>query len=141
MPYATQSDLVSRFGETEIIQLSDRINAGVIDAAVVVDKLADADAEIDAYLGQRYTLPLANVPPVLVRVACDIARYHLFDDRATEDVIRRYTWCVKFLENLAKGVVTLGPDPGGVTPISSDLPDHVSEAPTFNRRILGDFLG
>lgn len=141
MPYATQSDLVSRFGETEIIQISDRANAGVIDAAVVTDKLADADAEIDAYLARRYTLPFATVPTVLKRVACDVARYHLYDNRPTDDVRKRYEDAIKFLKGVGDGSISIGVDPIGQTPTASDMPDYVAEAPVFNRHTLGDFLG
>ena len=139
MPYATQADLVERFGETEIIQLSDRDRTGAIESAVVTAKLADADAEIDAYLATRYTLPLASVPTVLKRVACDVARYHLFDDRVTDDVRRRYEDALKFLQAVAKGTVSIGVDPIGQAPASSDLPDHCAPDPVFDRKTLGDF--
>lgn len=139
MPYATQADLVERFGETEIIQLSDRDRTGAIDSAVVTAKLADADAEIDAYLATRYTLPLASVPTVLKRVACDVARYHLFDDRVTDDVRRRYEDALRFLQAVAKGTVSIGVDPIGQAPANSDLPDHYALDPVFDRQTLGDF--
>lgn len=140
MPYATQADLVSRFGETEIIQISDRSNTGAIDAGVVADKLADADAEVDAYLAQRFTLPLPSVPPVLKRIACDIARYHLYDNRSTEDVTRRYNDAINFLKAVAKGTVSIGIDPNGNTPpASSDTPIVEADPPMFSRDNLRDF--
>lgn len=140
MPYATQQDLVDRFGETEIIQLSDRGNNGAIDTAVVAAKLADADAEVDGYLAGRYTLPLEPVPRVLVRVACDIARYHLYDDRATEQVTTRYRDAVRLLEQIAKGTVNFGPgDDGSTTPASSGMPQVSSRPPVFDQTTLKDF--
>lgn len=140
MPYATQQDLVDRFGETEVIQLSDRANAGAIDVAVVAAKLADADAEIDSYLQGRYTLPLSPVPLTLQRIACDIARYHLYDDRPTEYVAKRYDAAIAFLRAVAKGDVQLGPDAGGDAPASAaGAPDHVANDPVFNRDTLRDF--
>lgn len=140
MAYATQADLVSRHGETEIIQLSDRANTGAMDAAVVTAKLADADAEIDAYLAQKFTLPLPFVPDVLKRIACDIARYHLYDDRATEDVIRRYKAAIDFLRDVVKGTAGIGIDPGtGSGAPSSDTPQYEADAPVFSRDSLADF--
>lgn len=140
MSYATQADLVSRYGETEIIQLSDRANTGVIDSGVVEDKLADADAEIEAYLGMRFALPLAVVPTVLKRVACDIARYHLYDNRATDDVVRRYKDAIAFLSALAAGKVSIGIDPvAGTTPAASDVPVVDAAPQVFDRGTLGDF--
>jgi phage gp36-like protein len=141
MSYATQADLVSRFGETEMIQLSDRTNTGEIDEAVVTAKIADADAEIDAYLASRFDLPLPVIPTVLVRVACDIARYHLSDDRATEDVIRRYNAALDFLKAVVKGLVSIGVDAAGVEPTGTDLPAVDAGPLVFDRRTLGDFTG
>lgn len=123
MAYATQSDMESRFGAEEVLQLADRDGDSLHDAGVVDGALIDADAEIDAYLAGRYTLPLASVPPLITRIACDIARYRLWDDRASEEVRRRYEDARRLLGEIAAGRVTLGlPDatpaavaPGGVS--------------------------
>lgn len=141
MGYATSIDLVNRFGETELIQLSDRASTGAINTVVVAAKLADADAEIDGYLAGRYTLPLAAVPLALVRIACDVARYHLYDDRPTEQVSQRYKDAIRFLEMVAKGNVQLGVDSGGGVPAVTASPEHVSNEPVFSRVTLRDFTG
>ncbi|MBI2313581.1 MAG: DUF1320 domain-containing protein [Betaproteobacteria bacterium] len=116
MTYATQQDLVDRFGSQEILELTDRASAGSIDATVVARALADADAEIDGYLIGRYALPLASTPRVLTLVACDLARYRLYEDRATDAVRQRYEDQVRFLRALADGKIALGPDAGGSLP-------------------------
>lgn len=142
MSYATQQDLVDRFGETEVIQLSDRAGTGAIDAAVVAAKLADAAAEIDGYLAGRYTLPLTPVPLTLQRIACDITRYHLYDDRVTEAVAQRYKDAIKFLTSVNKGDIQLGVDADGAAPPSqSGSPDYVANDPVFTRDTLKDFVG
>lgn len=142
MPYATQQDLVDRFGETEVIQLSDRASTGAIDAAVVAAKLADAEAEIDSYLAGRYTLPLDPVPLTLQRIACDITRYHLYDDRPTEYVAKRYDAAVAFLKAVNKGDIQLGVDAGGAAPPSqAGAPSFTSCEPVFTRDTLKDFVG
>ena len=110
MTYATQQNMIDRFGEQELIELTDRDQLGVIDAVVLAQALADADAEINAYLVSRYTLPLASVPPVLVKFAADVARYQLYDTRATEMVKARYDDAIKFFKMLASGAVSLGLD-------------------------------
>ena len=107
MPYATQADLETRFGSVELAQLSDRSNGSVIDAAVVARALADAEAEIDPYLAVRYQLPLASVPAVLGRIACDVARYRLYDDRVTEAVRKRYEDAVRDLKAISAGTIKL----------------------------------
>lgn len=140
MPYATQDDLISRFGEVEIEQLTDRTGAaGAIDAAVVAAKLADADGEIDGYLQGRYTLPLAVVPISLKRIACDIARYHLYDDRATDQVTKRYTDAIKFLTLVGKGELQLGLSPDQTSAASSGGPEFIAPGRVFSTDTLRDF--
>lgn len=143
MAYASLQDMVERFGETEMIQMSDRsMTATALDATVVAAKLADADAEIDGYLGQRFTLPLASVPTVLKRIATDIARYHLYDDRATEQVTKRYDGAIAFLKGVAKGDVSIGVDPSGDVPAQAiGAPAFVEGESVFARGKLRDFIG
>lgn len=116
MGYATQQDLSDRFGASELAQLTDRTAGTTIDVTVVARALSDADAEIDAYLGARYALPLTTVPSVLARVAADIARYRLHEDRATESVRTRYEDAVTFLKRVAAGDVQLG----NATPLAAN---------------------
>ncbi|MBI1246158.1 MAG: DUF1320 domain-containing protein [Alphaproteobacteria bacterium] len=135
MTYATQQDLVDRFGSEELVQLTDRTNtpATTIDTDVVADALADADALIDSYVGKSYALPLAIVPPILTRVAADIARFFLFGDRVEKDgaVDRANSAAIAWLKDVARGVVRIDDGSGG-TPgaagggqIKTAAPDRV----------------
>jgi phage gp36-like protein len=110
MTYATTQDMIDRFGQQELAELTDRTNGAVIDATVLGKALADADAEINGYLASRYTLPLASVPPILTKFAADIARYQLYDVRVTEAVKARYDDAIKFMKDLARGLGSLGLD-------------------------------
>jgi phage gp36-like protein len=121
MPYASQTDLEERFGLDEITQLTDRSGAGVPDPTVVARALGDTDAEINGYLASRYALPLATVPPLIVRIACDIARYRLWEDRASEEVRRRYEDARRMLESIAKGMVSLGLPEASAAPALADV--------------------
>lgn len=105
--YCTVADLVSRYGEAEIRQLSDRKRTGDIDVVVVDMAIADAGAEIDGYLAGRYTLPLLQTPELLRLYACDIARYRLFEDGAYEQVTERYNNALRYLRDLAAGRMQL----------------------------------
>lgn len=109
MTYATQSDLVARFGLPELILLTDRADppAGSIDATVVAAALADAEAVIDGYLAERYSLPLASVPAMLVGIACDLARFRLHTAEATDAVKERNDQATGTLRDIARGLVTL----------------------------------
>ena len=113
--YATRDDMQARFGERELVSLTDRDRDGNIDDAALDAALAQATAEIDGYLGGRYPLPLARTPAVLTGYACDIARYRLCSSGAltTDDIRDRYRDAVRFLEHVAAGRVTLGGMPGG----------------------------
>ena len=77
MTFATATDLEARFGSAELLQLADRENVGVVDAAVVEAHLQDADAEIVALIAGAVSIDAANPPLNLKRLACDIARYKL----------------------------------------------------------------
>lgn len=107
MPYLTQQDLIDRFSQTEIEQLAPD-GSGGIDAAKVDAAIADAGNEIDVYLTSGgYRLPLSPVPPVIEAYACDVARYRLYDDEATEQVNKRYERAIKFLQAVADGKIKL----------------------------------
>lgn len=130
MAYATQQDMIDRFAEDELIQLTDRHNTGAVDVAILNQALADADARIDGYLQGRYTLPLSPVPLTLKRLACDIARYFLYDNRATEQVSKGYDDAVGFLKKVASGEISLGVDAAQAQPAAGggpqiDAPDRV----------------
>lgn len=107
--------MVARFGDLEVLELSDRNNNGHIDNDVVNLALDDATAEINGYL-TRYKVPFETVPPLLTRLACDIARYRLSrvgGHQGTEDIDRRYKIDVlDTLKAIAKGLISLGGDDG-----------------------------
>lgn len=122
MAYATQQDLIDRFGERELIQRTDRtLPQSTIDTAVVARHLADAQALVDGYLARAATLPLATVPAALTRITCDIARYFLWGETAEKDgpVHRAYVDALRWLRDVADGRIRLDMDgapvaqPGG----------------------------
>lgn len=109
MTYALEQDMVDRFGTEELITLTDRDgSAGAIVTSVLDLALSDADDEINGYLTARYEFPLPTVPSVLVRLACDIARYRLYADLSTEEVRNRYKDSITLLTQISKGIVGLG---------------------------------
>ena len=116
MAYASVADMVARFGDLEVIELTDRSHSGQIDEAVAKIALEDATAEIDAYLG-RFRRPFYDVPPILKRLCCDIARYRLSAvglTGITDEIRNRYKIDVlDLLRALAKGDVQLGVDDAG----------------------------
>ncbi len=140
MLYVTQEQLVDRLGEAELVTFTDRATppAGVIDPDVLAEVIQDAEAEVDAYVGARYTLPLPVVPKVLLAVACDVVRYRLASTSSlcTEQIEKRYHNAIKFLARVASGDVSLGlttPSP------PSDLVETTGPARVFTRESLDGF--
>lgn len=143
MSYATQQDLVDRFGAAELAQLTDRTNLPptTIDATIVGRALGDADALIDSYVGKVYALPLPVTPPVLTKIAADIARYDLHGKAADKDsaVARAYQDAVKWLQAVAGGLAQI--DIGG-TPAPQPAGGAVrasGPAAVFTRDSLRDY--
>lgn len=119
MSYATQADLTERYGEAMLIDLTDRADppAGAVDAAVVADALINTDALIDGYLKNRYALPLAATPQLLIDLALPIALYKLHRNQASDKVIKDRDDAVATLRAIAAGTVRL--DVAGVEPAAS----------------------
>lgn len=110
MPYATQQDLVDRFGATELVQLSDRADppSGAVDAAVVAKAIADAGELIDGYLAARYALPIPAPVPALLSDLCGvIARYKLHINEPPERVRKDYEDALKRLREISDGTIIL----------------------------------
>ena len=145
MPYATLDDLVARFGAEEIEQLTDREGRREIEGVPVDAALADADALIESYLASRYAVPVSPVPVLVRRLACDVARFFLHGNAATEAVRTAYADAVKMLEGLAAGSPVLPgatPAPTGANP-AADTGRVVYSAPdrVFAHGKFGDFFG
>lgn len=117
MSYVTVQAMIEKFGERELVDLTDNeqpytdtINQQKLEAAI-----ESANSEIDGYISGRYSLPLAVVPPFLKAVGCDMAYYHacLGDTVLNERAKLRYDNAIKILTNIAKGMLNLGGSPAG----------------------------
>lgn len=168
MNYATATDLLTRFDAAEIAQRADRgmprlVSAELLTAVaastdlsawtteevaraavamIVVNRaLKDAADSIDSYVSARYELPLSTVPSVLERVACDLARYYLYDDQVTEVIQKRYDDCIKLLGDVAAGRVSLGAEgTTGEQPATSDSPELVTSGRVWARDSSKGFI-
>ena len=145
MAYAIPADLLTRFDDEEIAQVTDRgvprlvtgdllvlaiaggdlsgypaeTIAAVTKAEEVLNQaISDAESAIDGYLAGRYSVPLSPVPAVIKRLACDVARYYLHDDHATESVQKRYDAAIAYLRDVAANKVALG-IPLGAEPVKA----------------------
>ncbi|MCF1449989.1 DUF1320 domain-containing protein [Agrobacterium vitis] len=142
MTYCTKQDLIDRFGEKELIQLTDRVTspASAIDDTVVARAIDDATALADGYIGKAYTLPLATVPDVLTKLTCDVARYYLHFKGVDKDspIQRAYDQALSYFRDVAKGIVQLvETDTGEVPPASGGGQVKVVASPkVFSRQSL-----
>lgn len=133
--------MMDRFGERELIALTDRDNTGIVDAAVLARGLQSADDEINPYLVARYTLPPASVPAIVSNFACDIARYRLCGAEVieTDEIRNRYKDAIKFFDKVSKGEISLGLD-GLNQPVNSNGSVRLkTNAPVFNKGSLSDY--
>ena len=106
--YALKADMVSRFGEKELIELTDREGVGVLDDAVLTTALTEAQGEVNSYIAAVYDLPLPSVPAIVVTATCNIARFRLYNNAATDEVKIRYDDTIRWLRDVARGPATLG---------------------------------
>ncbi len=160
MQYATVQDLVDRFGEREMIQLTD-LEIQSVQADKVQRAIDDAQAFADAYVGKAYSLPLTGCtkpapapgdvhavlmvpPPQLTRIVCDVARYYLYQALAPEhEVYLRYKADDLELQAIDNGAAVLacpwGGSPG--TLVSGTAPGEGEVLYGFSpRRVTDDDL-
>lgn len=107
MSYATLQDILDRAGEQELRQIADRDRDGLIDPEVIAAALADAQDAIDGYLGTKYALPLASVPPIVRGWSVTISRYIMHRNGAPEHVAQDYKDAIAALKDVSRGLITL----------------------------------
>ena len=109
MPYATQQDMLTRYGLPRLVQLTD-INSpqvGELVPTVLASRLDDASAEIDGYLAGRMATPLVTVPAVIKLLCCRLAYYLLLGASASEIDQADVKAARAYLASVAKGEIAL----------------------------------
>ena len=139
MLYCSKQGLIDRFSEDELIQLTGRDGLGVINDEVLNRAIEDASTEMDAYLS-RFNFTADNLPKSLKPLACNIARYYLYDEAPTEHVTKRYEDAVKFLKSVNKGDITIGTTSTDTAVASNDLAEMKSSGTVFGRSQSQSFI-
>ncbi|MFC1014284.1 gp436 family protein [Pasteurella multocida] len=116
--YATQESLIKRYTADVLLTVAMTAQR-TLDEAKVQEALEDASQTIDSYLAGRYSLPLKQIPAVLERHCCYIARYFLEKNRATNQARQDYEDSIRYLEKVAAGTISLGISEQGET-VESD---------------------
>ncbi|KAF0145108.1 MAG: mu-like prophage Flumu protein gp36 [Nitrospirae bacterium] len=112
MPYCALADIIDQVPEQKVIELTDDENTGQVNTSRVDKAIATAGSIIDGYLRGRYTLPLSTVPELIKTISIDISVFKLYERRREmdmpESLTNRYKNAVKLLEQIQKGLISLG---------------------------------
>lgn len=141
MAYSALEHIQQRVNETTLIRLTTD-SGDSVDLTIVEGAIADADAEIDGYVGRRHAVPLSPVPPMLVKLSADIAMRNLYRLRpgsVPEEIRESYKDAVRFLKDVSSGMVSLGVDDPEGTPAATHKPDIESSTRIFSRDKLEGF--
>lgn len=141
MPYCAKTDILEQIDEDILIQLTDDEDTASVDDDMVTRAIADADAEIDSYCGVRYPVPFSTVPDIIRKWSVEFAIYNLYARRkgVSDDRKERYNNGIRFLRDVSKGVVSLGPDDPDSTPSDANAPQITSSDRIFSRDKMKGF--
>lgn len=116
----TQDDLLQRFGENELIRLTDRVAKREMVAQVLQKAVDDAEAEVWGYLRVAgFTAAFHQPPYALVVKTCDVCRWYLYENGIPEVVQKRYDTAIAWLKTVMKNPAMLGFDADGVDAIQA----------------------
>lgn len=142
----TLQDLIDRFGEEEIINISDHDRLEVINETVVNRAIDDSVATIESHLnstglvfrddmgnlGYKVQGVVQPTPKGLILKACDIARYYLYENGVTDIVEKRYQEAIDWLllvqknPSMLTGTTgnngTIG-DKSGIVVVANEVPN------------------
>jgi len=133
MAYATPQQMIDAFGEKELIELTDGADIGQIDLSVLARVLDRATGEIDPAVRAAGLQPGIS-DQLLTDIACDIARYHLYEDSDYEAVTVRYQEAQRKLRLIARRELRLAADPDNQG--TAGLPDYSSPGAVFSQESL-----
>jgi phage gp36-like protein len=117
--YCTTEQLISWFGEPELIQRTDREPfTGTINQTVVDEAIDAAGKKIDGYLRTAYPLPLSDAliaSSGLAEICGDIVRGILYKNIDNEPIRAAYKDAINWLKDVQAKKVTLGEQDQTVT--------------------------
>jgi phage gp36-like protein len=134
MAYCSADDLLKMIPQADLADLT--VESGEVpDSLIIAEAINKSTAEIDAYLGVKYVVPLSSPPDQVKALAVDLAIYHLYSRRSIVPPVwqQRYEAVMTFLKQVAMGeVVIVGP--GGEAPtLAKEVTDASSAVRVFSR--------
>jgi phage gp36-like protein len=140
MAYCSEEDLLKMIPQSELAELTAE-SGEVPDSLIIIDAIGKAGAEIDAYLGIKYVVPLATPPAQVKALAVDLSIYHLYSRRSVVPLVRqqKYEAAVAFLKQVAAGkLVIVGPQ-GELPTVAKEVTDATSAIRAFTRDTQADW--
>lgn len=121
---------------------SAEIQAATTKAVDNIDKaISHATTVINAYIGERYTLPFTAVPELIKTISVDIATWRLYfrkkKDKLPEAIQAAYDNSMKLLAQIRDGKINIGVTPTGskVEPESGGM-QVTAAKPIFTSDVL-----
>jgi phage gp36-like protein len=105
--YLSIAEFVANFGLEEVVRMTDLAGDGRIDRDLLVNALAAVQAVADAYIANRYAVPLVEAPAVVKTAIADMARARLYPRGAPEGVSDAAKAALKLLERIGAGQLPL----------------------------------
>lgn len=140
MAYCSEDDLLKMISQADLADLTAE-SGEVPDSLIIAEAISKAAAEIDAYLGVKYVVPLSAPPDQVKALAVDLAIYNLFSRRSIVPPVwqQRYDAAVAFLKQVVAGqVVIVGPQ-GELPTVAKEVTDSTSAPRAFSRHTLADW--
>ena len=141
MAYCEKSDILGQISEDQLINLTDDKKTGAVDETIIAQAIAEADAEIDGWVGKRYSVPLFPVPAMAKKISTDFAVCNIYKRRRglPEDRKLIYDNDIAFLKAVSKGDATLGVDDPTGSPQDGNAVVLATSTRLFNRDNLKGF--
>ena len=131
--YATIAAMITRFGVQDLTEITDNEPpyTGQINEIKLQAAIDSANAEVDAYLAKKLSVPTVLQSAFVQMMACDIARYHvvLGNSRVSERDEKRYELAVKNLQAVNEGKIGIGAS----TPTANAIPANILAQMTSGR--------
>jgi phage gp36-like protein len=110
--YCTLDDIKQQISETTLIEITDDNQANEINTTIVDEAILYSGTLIDGFLRGRYSIPLPIIPVLIKIISADLSVFRLYSRRfhtdMPESINNKYKNCIKLLEQIQKGIVSLG---------------------------------
>lgn len=148
--YCSLDDLKKQVQEDILLQLTDDDQSGQIDTVVIDEAVIYSETLINGYLRGRYTIPIVNYgfdsqpPDILKILAVDLTIFRLYSRRFHTDIpdgiSEKYKNSIKILEQIQKGIISLGIETAGTPPELGEYRTNKSfDDRAFSKELLKDY--